>query len=132
MYTEILNAVVNVILSVALVSRFGILGAAIGTLAAHALTSFWVVLLLPCRQMGLSVSRYLKESVAPPLVVGATTAGVFWLLASVLGPARSIMDLAERGVILIVIFGVLYLGLGSSREERRMCGQWLRALPSLQ
>ena len=131
MYAEILNAVVNVVLSVVLVSRLGIVGAAIGTLAAHVLTTLWVVLLLPCRQMGLSVPTYLKQSVAPPIVVGLLTAGALWLLTPMLGPARGVTDLAERAVILIVTFGVLYLGLGSSRDERRMYGRWLRALPSL-
>jgi len=124
MFSELINAGLNVALSIVLVTRIGLLGVALGTLLSHLCTSFWVILLLPCRSIGLSLKNYFERSVAPPLVAGLVTAAATWVLSGAV-KASSFLEIAVGGVVIFVIYGGVYVLVGVSDEERQLCLRYL-------
>jgi len=130
MYSELLNAALNLVLSIVLIRRFGVIGAPLGTLIAHVLSSFWVVLLLPCRSMRVPVLSYLRTSVVPPVLAGLVSAGILFAVMP-LTPVRSLRALTIDGVALLAVYLFVYLVIGSTRDERRLCLRWLAGLMPL-
>ena len=67
-YSEICNAALNLALSLTLVQFLGIMGVALGTLLASALTSFWYLPYILCRLLGRSLFVLLARSLFYPFV----------------------------------------------------------------
>jgi O-antigen/teichoic acid export membrane protein len=126
MYSELLNAMLNVMLSVFLVQRLGVLGVAVGTVVAHVCSSFWVVLVAPCRVTGIGVGEYVRHVIVPPLGVGVGTAAILAALWPEFRVVKSSLDVLLGGVGIVALYGVLYLGCGVSSAERVMCLSLLR------
>jgi O-antigen/teichoic acid export membrane protein len=125
-YSELLNAILNIILSVFLVQRLGVLGVAVGTVVAHVCSSFWVVLVAPCRVVGIRVGEYVRHVLFPPLGVGVGTAALLAAWWPEFRVVRSGMDIMLGSVGIVALYGVLYLGCGVSSAERLMCLSILR------
>lgn len=126
-YSEVLNAILNLVLSILLVRRWGVVGAAVGTLASHLCTSFWVVIFLPCRHLRLPVTRYLRSSLLRPLGVGAVTAALTALFVVWGGGGQTVSGIASTGAVIGAVYLVLYLALGSSPQERALLASLWRA-----
>jgi O-antigen/teichoic acid export membrane protein len=120
MYSEIVNAGLNLILSIILARKIGVMGVALATLLAHLCTSFWVVVLLPCRYLRFSLHRYLSSVVLPPLLLGVPAGALAWVVLQALPQSHNLFDLAIKATIVSAIYCVAYLTLGASREERQM------------
>lgn len=90
--------VVNIGLSIALVPRLGIFGAALGTAIPNVLFAA-VVFQLACSEAGVSRQRYLRYVVLTPLIGAVPVAA--WLVA-----CRFVFD--AQG-----FFGLLYSGVGT-------------------
>ena len=83
-----------------------------------------MILLLPCRSIGLSLKNYFERSVAPPLVAGLVTAAATWVLSGAV-KASSFLEIAVGGVVIFVIYGGVYVLVGVSDEERQLCLRYL-------
>jgi O-antigen/teichoic acid export membrane protein len=125
MYSEIANAVLNVGLSVVLVQRIGLLGVAVGTVVAHLLTSFWVVVVLPARCTRLPLRRYFASAVLPPLLVGVPVLALAVSWVAHVGPPDGVARLALDGVLVALVYAATYWAVGASGEERRLCRRLL-------
>jgi O-antigen/teichoic acid export membrane protein len=95
----------NMVLSVLLARRFGLVGVAVGTLIPIAFTAMFILYPASCRRVGLPVMRAVMHSVLPavwPAVV----------VAVVLAGTRLISSGTLLAVVLQAIGGgILYLGL---------------------
>lgn len=117
-FVNLATGLANVILSVALIHRFGLVGVAVGTLIPIAVTAIFILYPAACRRVGLPLRRAVTEAVLPAvwpaLVVGAALAGT---------------RLISSGTLLAVVLqglggGVLYLALfyavAIGRRDRAM------------
>ena len=126
MLSEIINAVLNVSISIVLVRMVGLLGMAIGTLTASLLSSFWAIPYLAAKHIQLSFKRYLFSALLPPLLVGLPAALIAWLLVGNFIPNTHIAFIALKALLIFGSYIGLYLLFGATKEERRM---YLRLLP---
>jgi O-antigen/teichoic acid export membrane protein len=99
------TGLVNVVLSMALIGRYGLVGVAVGTLIPIAAATGFILYPAACRRVGLPLSRALTHSVLPAL----------WP-AFVVGLALAVTRLISSGTLLAVVLqalagGVLYVGL---------------------
>ena len=117
-FVNLATGLANVVLSVALIHRFGLVGVAVGTLIPIAFTAIFILYPAACRRVGLPLGRAVTEAVLPAvwpaLVVGAALAGT---------------RLISSGTLLAVVLqglggGVLYLALfyavAIGRRDRAM------------
>lgn len=131
MYAEILNAALNLLLSIMLVKWMGLVGAALGTLVAHLSSSFWIVLRMPCHTMALPVKTYVRTSVVPPLAAGLATGLVMLAVSRWPTPSRTLGDILLGGGAVVAIYAATYITLGASGEERQAVRRWLKTIPTL-
>lgn len=124
-YSELANAVLNVVASVVLVQRLGTLGVALGTLIAHLCSSFWVVLIVPCRLLGLKVRDYVRRVLLPPLGVGVVAAAILIAIGPAVTSMEGGLDVLIWGMAAVALYGALYFAFGASTPERLM---WWSAL----
>jgi len=117
-HSEIVNAGFNVLLSIVLVQKIGVVGVALGTVLAHACTSSWVVPWLACRYTGLSLKRYVMEGLLQPIAAGVVTAGVVWTGVVPLFPTSNLFWLALNGGIVTLLYAVSYVALETCKRWR--------------
>ncbi len=60
-YVSMLEAIINLFLSITLAKHIGIVGVALGTLIAALLTSAWFTPYMSCKTIGISLRRYLVD-----------------------------------------------------------------------
>ncbi len=104
-FVNLCTGLANVVLSIALIHRFGLIGVAVGTLIPIALSAFFIVYPAACRRVGLPLGRALAHSVVPAL----------WP-AVVVGLALAVSRLISSGTLLAVVLQAvagcaLYLAL---------------------
>jgi len=126
MYSEIINAVLNLGLSVFLVKEIGVVGVALAKLIAHLFTSYWCVPLQVLKYTKLSVLHYLKSGILPPLLIGLLTGWIIWMFQDKLLPANNFVYLGLNGIIIVIIYAFIYVTIASNKEERRV---FLHLLP---
>ncbi len=120
MYSEIANAGLNLILSIILIQKIGLLGVALGTLLASLCTSSWFVLLLACKFIKLSIKKYLLVSIMPPILVGMIIGGITWVFSNKLFPVNNFFYLGLNGIIITGLYVTAYLVLATNKKERQM------------
>jgi O-antigen/teichoic acid export membrane protein len=117
----LLEAIVNVSLSVLLCPRFGLIGVAIGAAVPNLVMNLWVIG-YTARRLGLPWRRYVADGWLRPLVT-ATVPAAIWLLADV--NATGWVNLATAIGMGLVPYGLVVLV-----AEKRVIGFWLPALRS--
>ena len=120
MFSEMLNAGLNLLLSIILVRRIGLVGVALGTLIASACTSSWIVPLLACKHTRLPVKRYLLSGILPPLLAGIPAGAITWVFIRDLIPNHNFFYLAFKGILIVVTYLAIYFTVVATSEERRM------------
>ncbi|MDA7540937.1 oligosaccharide flippase family protein [bacterium] len=65
-FASIIEAALNVSLSLVLVQKYGLVGVALGTVVAKTLTTGWFVPVTICRSINLQLSRYLIDGLIKP------------------------------------------------------------------
>jgi len=101
------EAVSNVILSIILVQKYGMIGAAIGTLIPNILLALVYNIPVTIQYSKISIKHYLKTYLLPLTVAFTATLYLGKLLQSYLVP-DTIIKLISNGVIITIIFSVLY------------------------
>lgn len=118
--SEVVNALLNLVLSVVLLKRYGIVGVAIGTLGASLLTSSWVLIYSAHKHINLEVKRYFLAALMPPILAGFATAFVAVVLRSVVPMPGSIVSLLVCCAVIVLIYIVVYVLFFINIEERRL------------
>ena len=116
-WTMIGSALLNILLSVLLIPRIGLVGAAISTLVAAVILEFGVMSRRACNQQGLKVGSVLRGlipvigSAIPMLLVAA------WLVSQ--WAVTSLLDILLQGIISALVFAVVAIFTSVSRDERK-------------
>src|SRR5207244_9489212 len=98
-----IEAVANLLLSIALVGPLGIEGVALGTSIPNALVNCAVVVYV-CRSLHVSVAYYLRRAFAAPLLLGGLLAAI-WLILAI--PAARWSALITTGSLGLAVYAAL-------------------------
>ena len=109
-------AVSNLVLSVLLVRRYGLIGVAIGTLIPMVVFSTFVVFPAACRRVELSKWRVVRESVWPSVWPALVMGGFILSTRGYTVGSWSLLIL--QAFLAAVIYAALFLGFAISRNER--------------
>ncbi len=104
----VLEALANLILSIILIKKFGIIGVALGTLIPQVITDGLVFPLLMTKATGISLGRLWKESLLANLAILISTCILGFSLARVL-PVTSWLNLMASGTLISVVYVSLAL-----------------------
>jgi O-antigen/teichoic acid export membrane protein len=122
--------VVNLGLSIALVSPLGIEGVVIGTVAANAL-SFPFLLVLLTREFEVGIGEWFSAIILPNLpglgLQAATAAPLLWLA----GQTGRLFAVGGLFLISVAVSVAAYLALGLARDQRRLLLTTLRSAVGL-
>jgi O-antigen/teichoic acid export membrane protein len=110
------TAVLNVLLSVALVRSMGLVGVALGTLIPVASSAAFVLFPLACRRIGLPVAQALRRAMWPAFWPALGLCAALW--AGNWFAPRSLHALALDLVVAAVVYEALFLA-GVSPQERQ-------------
>jgi O-antigen/teichoic acid export membrane protein len=126
-YVSLGEAIVNLVLSVLLVRRFGMLGVAVGTAVPVVLANLFILLPAACRQFDIPSLTFLRRVLAAPATgaVPSIAACVFLRLEH---PPTSIGAILTEGALV----GAVYLGtvctFGFEPDDRARYREHLRRL----
>ena len=123
------EALANLVLSLLLVRRFGLLGVALGTAVPIALANLFILLPAACRQVRLPIQQFLRL-VLPAPVIGAMPAIIVCVILRTWWPPESWPAILAEGATA----GLVYLGtactLGCNREVRARYAAYARQILS--
>ncbi len=102
----ILEAIMNLALSIYLVQKYSIIGVALGTLIPNIFFALVYNIPVSCKFSKISVFYYLKEVVFKTIVLGCIVYAVFYIFSS--GSINSILDLLIYGLLCVSCFTILY------------------------
>jgi O-antigen/teichoic acid export membrane protein len=113
----LLEYAANIALSLLLIPRMGVAGAALGTLIPAAVNDLLVIPWLACRALGLDYRTFLRSGVIGPAVAALPALLLLWPLSMWL-PGASLLTIGAGAAATVLLFGAFYLLLGAGREER--------------
>ena len=112
----------NVLLSIALVRPFGLVGVALGTLIPVSVATALVIYPVACREVGLTIGRTLARGIWPAMWPALIMVALL-RFGNGLGPAGLAGVAVHLGAGGLVYLG-LFLGLAMGTEERRF--YWMK------
>jgi O-antigen/teichoic acid export membrane protein len=118
--SEVVNAVLAVVLSVILLKQYGLVGVALGTLFANLATSTWVLIYSVHKYIGVDVKQYLVRSLIPPMLAGIVTAAVIMILMSVWPLQPTMLGLIVYCLLIVLCYVVTYAFFFTSAGERKL------------
>ena len=101
------TGILNLVLSVALARPLGLLGVALGTAIPNVLFAI-VVLIMACRELGISLSQYVNY-VVPRAALGAVPVLALLLWFRIGLRVQTITGLAAAGSAMVVLFGLTWV-----------------------
>jgi O-antigen/teichoic acid export membrane protein len=110
------TGVINALLSILLIRRFGLIGVAWGTLVPIAAASFFVLYPAACRRVGIPFRRALTESVLPAVWPAAVMGGFLYLTRSI--SSGTLLAVACQAVAGGAVYLALFFGIAISRGDR--------------
>ena len=125
-YTNAATAVVNVLLSIALVRPLGLLGVALGTLIPVTASGLLVLYPAACRRVHVPLSRPLVQAIWPAMWPAVIMAAVLRLGRGV--PPANLFEVALHLAVGGLVYVALFVGLAIGAEERRFYRTKLRAI----
>jgi O-antigen/teichoic acid export membrane protein len=126
-FSSLSEALANLVLSLLLVRRFGIVGVAAGTAIPVIAANACVLLPAACRAVSLSVSRFLRI-VAGPALVGAIPASLVCIALRVMAPPQSMAAVVGEGAVVGVVYCGSLFGAGLNPQIRARYAEHLRRL----
>ena len=124
--TNATTAVVNVLLSIALVRPLGLLGVALGTLIPVAASGLLILYPAACRRVHVPLSRPLVQAIWPALWPAAVMSAVLRLGHRV--PPANLFEVALHLAVGGLVYVGLFVGLAIGAKERRFYWTKLRAI----
>jgi O-antigen/teichoic acid export membrane protein len=125
-YTNATTAVVNVVLSVALVRPFGLLGVALGTLIPVSTSTLVVLYPAACRRVGIPLTSALTQAVWPAIWPALVMIGVLWFVRPL--PPSGLLGVALHLAVGGIVYVGLFLSLANGVDERRFYWTKLRGI----
>jgi O-antigen/teichoic acid export membrane protein len=125
-YANVTTAVVNVLLSVALIRPLGLVGVALGTLIPVTISAAFVLYPAACRRVGLPIHVPLTRAVWPALWPAAVMTGVLWIGREL--PPGGLPGVAVRLAIGGLLYVALFLRFAIGPDERRFYWTKLRSI----
>lgn len=125
----LIAGVLNLIFSVVLARRFGLIGVVFGTMAAQVLTNNWYVPWYTMRLFGISALRHTREVLFPLAGLCATMLTVGFAVRTLTSGLPAIQSVAV-GATSIIIAGGTSFSIMLDADERRTVFSKLRSLGS--
>jgi O-antigen/teichoic acid export membrane protein len=112
------SAVLNLILSIALIQIFGLTGVALGTLLATLAAEFLLVVPRACREQGLGLGDFLRHAIWPTMPALVPALGIAALMAYVQPPSNFGWIILEGSIAALLYYATFYrIGLSSWERE---------------
>jgi O-antigen/teichoic acid export membrane protein len=111
------NGISNVVLSILLVQRFGVIGVAFGTLIPISLETVVLVMPYTWRVLGIRPSRAINYALLPVLLPAIPAVAIPYVLREVAG-ITSIPGTIALALVGVTMYLTTYLRFGASRAER--------------
>jgi O-antigen/teichoic acid export membrane protein len=124
--TNATTAIVNIVLTVALIGPLRLVGVAVGTFAPVTAAAVFVLYPAACRRVGLPISRPVIQAIWPALWPGILMIVVLWLVQRV--PSHSVLEVGLHLAVGAAVYVIAFLTLSVSADERRFYWTKLRAL----
>lgn len=115
---NIFEASCNIVLSILLALKIGVLGVALGTLLSMSISNLWYVPFRACRELGVRYSEYIYEGVILPLLIGGFSIFIAFVLNELVR-CNNLIILLVKSVILIFVYLLLFLYIGLTAERRK-------------
>jgi O-antigen/teichoic acid export membrane protein len=125
-FTNVATAVVNVLLSIALIRPLGLLGVALGTVIPVTLSAVFVIYPAACRRVGLPIGLPLVQAIWPPMWPAMVMVGVLWLGRT--WPPTSLFEVSLHLAAAGLVYIVLFVGVAIGAVERRFYWTKLRGV----
>jgi O-antigen/teichoic acid export membrane protein len=116
-YVSLGEAIANLVLSVILVRRFGLLGVAVGTAVPVILANLLILMPAACRQFQLSSFRFLRLVLAAP-ATGAIPAIAICVLLRLAYPPASLAAILAEGAVVGLVYAAAVAAFGFDRDVR--------------
>lgn len=116
-FLRIGEAVGNLILSIILVQRLGLVGVALGTIIPHVIVVLGIVPRMACRAVNLSVWKYLDGTYRGPLLAVLPCIAGAWLFRAYL-PASNLLVFFVQVAVLVVVYGASVYVVALDSSER--------------
>lgn len=111
--------IVNIMLSIILIPRVGVVGAALGTLVPALINDLAVIPWLACRALNMDYSRFLLGTVLGPLSAAVPTFALLWVASPWL-QAASLLSIGMAGVLAVLLYALFYFLLAAKKEEKAL------------
>jgi O-antigen/teichoic acid export membrane protein len=111
------NGIANVVLSIVLVQRYGVIGVAFATLIPMSLETVFLVMPYTWRVIGIRPSRALNEAILPVVVPVIPAVAIPYLLRELAGVTSTAGTIA-LALVGVTIYVTTYVRFGASRAER--------------
>ena len=120
-FISMAGGLVNLVLSLLLVQRYGVIGVALGTLIPATLETLLLKLPLARREIGVSWRQVVTQMFWPALGPAVPALLVLLALRAMVAPA-SLPAVAATGMAGLGVYAAGYLLFGATTDERRMYG----------
>jgi O-antigen/teichoic acid export membrane protein len=117
----------NIAISIFLLPRIGVAGAAIGTLVPALFNDIFFIPALACRELELPFVSFLRQAWLRPLVAAVPVLAILGPVAPGLLPA-SLLPLALAGAATALLYAVAFLLIAATPEERDLVRRTIRRL----
>ena len=114
---SLLDILLNIGLSVALVSRYGLMGVALGTALPYSVLNIALLVPIACRTLNVPLRRFGAVVITPSLVALLPAAALAGLLRIMTMPTSFILVLGQSAVVGIVYVAV-FCGFGLRAADR--------------
>jgi O-antigen/teichoic acid export membrane protein len=125
-YTNAATAVVNLLLSIALVRPLGLLGVALGTLIPVSVSAIFVLYPAACRRVGIPIRRPIVDAIWPAMWPAMFMVGLLWLGRNL--PLTRLYEVALHLAVGGLVYVALFIGFAIGAEERRFYWMKLRGI----
>jgi O-antigen/teichoic acid export membrane protein len=111
------EALANVVLSILLVRRYGIVGAAIGTAISVTISNVMIQMPAACRLLDVPVGSFLRQVSTPTVIALLPTLAAAWLARTAVEPA-SLLEVIALGATVGLVFVAAFVTLGLRSPDR--------------
>ena len=127
-----IEAVLNIVLSLVLVSPFGLAGVALGTLISKLLTTGFYMPYWVCRKLNMSIIYLIKKSIINPLVRSIPSIIITFIFAQNLSLNIGWLWLVFVGLTLIITNFFMFEGIVLAKSSKKSWKKKLRKLILMQ
>lgn len=114
---SVLDILLNIGLSIALVSRYGLMGVALGTALPYAILNIAVLVPVACRTLDVPLRRFAAVVITPSLVAILPAAALAGFLRMTTTPASFVLVVGQAAMVGLLYVAV-FCGLGLRAADR--------------